>query len=121
MATTTSVVQEVHVPALRPERFKGLLAESAYARFEQGTERARELLEGRVVWNVNSTAAGGGVAEMLRSFVAYSRGAGIDMRWGVISGDPEFFVVTKRIHNFLHGDAGDGGALGEGRRRSTAR
>ena len=112
MATTTSVVQEVHVPALQPERFKGLLPESAYARFEQGIQRARELLDGRVVWNLNSTAAGGGVAEMLRSFVAYSRGAGIDMRWGVISGDPEFFVVTKRIHNFLHGDAGDGGALG---------
>jgi len=112
VATTTSVVQEVHVPALQPERFKGLLPESAYARFEQGIQRARELLDGRVVWNLNSTAAGGGVAEMLRSFVAYSRGAGIDMRWGVISGDPEFFVVTKRIHNFLHGDSGDGGALG---------
>jgi trehalose synthase len=31
----------------------------------------------------------------------------------VITGDPEFFVITKRIHNFLHGDPGDGGPLGE--------
>jgi trehalose synthase len=112
VATTAPAVQEVHVPALPPERFKGLLAESAYARFEQGIDRARELLDGRVVWNLNSTAAGGGVAEMLRPFVAYSRGARIDMRWGVIAGDAEFFAITKRIHNFLHGDSGDGGALG---------
>ena len=33
------------------------------------------------VWNVNSTARGGGVAEMLRSLLAYARGAGVDVRW----------------------------------------
>ena len=75
-------------------------------------ERARRLLEGRVLWNINSTPAGGGVAEMLRFFVAYSRGAGLDVRWAVIAGNPDFFAVTKRIHNFLHGEPGDGGQLG---------
>ncbi len=69
-------------------------------------------LEGRVVWHVNTTARGGGVAEMLGSLVGYARGAGIDSRWRVISGDPRFFEITKRIHNRLHGSAGDGGALG---------
>jgi trehalose synthase len=103
----------VHVPALPLERFKGLLTDSAWTRFERGIADARRLLEGREVWNVNSTAAGGGVAEMLRSFVAYARGADIDMRWGVIAGEPEFFAITKRIHNFLHGYPGDGGSLGE--------
>ena len=45
----------------------------------------RELFDGRVVWNVNSTARGGGVAEMLVSLLAYARGAGIDARWVVIA------------------------------------
>ena len=54
---------------------------------------------------------------MLRSLVAYARGAGVDVRWVVIEGPPEFFVVTKRIHNRLHGTPGDGGPLDEGARR----
>jgi trehalose synthase len=61
---------------------------------------------------VNSTARGGGVAEMLHSLIAYGRGTGIDTRWVVMGGEPDFFRVTKRIHNRLHGSAGDGGPLG---------
>jgi trehalose synthase len=75
-------------------------------------ERGRALLAGRVLWNVNSTARGGGVAEMLSSLVPYFRGVGIDCRWVVIEGSPEFFKVTKRVHNNLHGELGDGGELG---------
>ena len=41
-------------------------------------ERARAELRGRVVWNVNATATGGGVAEMLQFMLAYGRGAGVD-------------------------------------------
>jgi trehalose synthase len=65
-----------------------------------------------VVWNINSTATGGGVAEMLQPLLAYTRGAGVDARWLVIGGDEAFFQITKRLHNFLHGDPGDGGRLG---------
>jgi trehalose synthase len=75
--------------------------------------RTRERLHGLVVWNVNATATGGGVAEMLQTMLAYGRGAGVDLRWLVLDGDPEFFATTKRLHNFLHGSAGDGGELGE--------
>jgi trehalose synthase len=64
------------------------------------------------MWNVNSTARGGGVAEMLSSLVPYFQGVGIDCRWAVIEGDPDFFEVTKRIHNNLHGELGDDGDLG---------
>ncbi|MEA2684792.1 MAG: trehalose synthase [Chloroflexota bacterium] len=78
---------------------------------------ARGTFEGRSIWNVNSTASGGGVAEMLRSLLAYAQGAGVDARWLVISGTPDFFEVTKRIHNQLHNFAGDGGELGEGQRQ----
>lgn len=73
-------------------------------------------LAGRRIWNVNSTARGGGVAEMLGPLLAYARGAGIDARWCVIAGDAPFFVITKRLHNRLHGMVGDGGALGDGER-----
>lgn len=65
------------------------------------------MLSGRVVWNVNSTARGGGVAELLNSLVPYARGAGADVRWVVIDGTAEFFAFTERIHNRLHGALGD--------------
>jgi trehalose synthase len=66
-----------------------------------------------VVWNVNSTAKGGGVVELLRPLLGYCRGAGVDARWVVIKGGARFFEVTKRLHNHLHGFEGDGGPLGE--------
>ena len=72
---------------------------------------------GRVIWHVNSTAKGGGVAELLQSLLAYARGAGVDVRWLTISGNPEFFRLTKRLHNHLHESAGDGGRLGPEERR----
>jgi trehalose synthase len=80
--------------------------------------RASASLRSRTVWHVNTTAQGGGVAEMLSPLVAYSRGAGIDTRWCVISGDPVFFEITKRIHNRLHGFNGDGNALDSAARRA---
>jgi trehalose synthase len=84
---------------------------------ERTIEEGRRLLDGRVVWNVNSTAKGGGVVELLRPLVGYARGAGTDARWVVIEGTPEFFAITKRIHNRLHGAEGDGGALDDEARR----
>ena len=71
----------------------------AYREVEEATRTADEVLAGRVVWHVNSTARGGGVAEMLQSLLAYARGAGVDARWLTIGGNEDFFRVTKRIHN----------------------
>src|SRR5450631_1822703 len=104
-----------HVPvgALNLERFGSVLPPEAYDRLIATVKRGREAFDGRVLWNVNSTARGGGVAEMLVSLLAYARGAGIDARWVVIGGNADFFVLTKRIHNFLHGSPGDGGDLDE--------
>jgi trehalose synthase len=108
-----------HVPvgALNLERFESVLAPEDYERLLGTVQRGREVFDGHVVWNVNSTAQGGGVAEMLVSLLAYARGAGIDARWVVISGNEDFFVLTKRIHNFLHGSSGDGGELDDDARR----
>ncbi len=64
------------------------------------------------MWHISSTAAGGGVAEMLHLLVGYATDAGIESHWVVIEGDAEFFAVTKRLHNRLHGAPGDAGELG---------
>lgn len=102
---------EVEVSSMSPERFGSVLSPERYEEFERGMRRGRELLAGRVVWNINSTARGGGVAELLESLVPYARGAGVDARWLVVEGSEEYFDITKRIHNWLHGNAGDGGPL----------
>src|SRR6266576_118206 len=104
-------MHEVEISPISPERYRSVLSPGPLEAFERAIEEARRLLEGRVVWNVGSTARGGGVAELLESLLAYARGAGVDARWVVIEAGPDFFTVTKRIHNRLHGAAGDGGAL----------
>ena len=94
------------------EDLGGYLFEPMLERLSEAEQHARELLGGRTVWEVNSTAVGGGVAELLRTLPPYWRGAGIDVRWMVVRGSAEFFRVTKRLHNQLHGQPGDGGVLG---------
>jgi len=109
-------LKQVRVFELDPERFRTVVDVDAWASFQHTILRGRELFADRTLWNVNSTEHGGGVAEMLRSLVGYARGAGLDVRWLVIDGDADFFRVTKRIHNRLHGFPGDGGPLGEDER-----
>ena len=110
-------MQKVTVGLLDPNRFASVLPESRFDDFTAGIQRAQQLLDGRRVWNINSTAQGGGVAEMLRSLLAYARGMGLDVRWAVVEGREDYFRVTKRIHNHLHGFPGDGGELGDAERK----
>ena len=73
----------------------------------RAAQKPAEQLKGRTVWMVNSTAQGGGVAEMLPKVVTLLRELGVETKWAVISSEEErFFALTKRIHNLLHG-AGD--------------
>jgi trehalose synthase len=103
---------DVETATFSLERFEELIRPEQYRQLTQAAREARRMLAGRTIWNVNSTARGGGVAEMLRSLVAYAKGAGLDCRWLVIvPEDPGFFRVTKRIHNHLHGYEGNGGRL----------
>jgi len=60
-------------------------------------------LQGRRLQHINSTAAGGGVAEILTRMVPLMQELGVDTAWDVITGDQEFFAVTKAFHNALHG------------------
>ncbi len=65
--------------------------------------RLGDKLKGLKVLHINSTAAGGGVAEILHSLVPLMCSAGLEARWSVIRGPEEFFKFTKSIHNGLHG------------------
>jgi trehalose synthase len=106
-------LEEVAVAPLNPDRLRTVLSPDALRAFEHTLERGRELLASRTLWNVNSTAQGGGVAEMLRSLLGYTRGGAVNARWLIVSGDGEFFRITKRLHNRLHGQDGDGMPLSQ--------
>jgi trehalose synthase len=111
-AMGTAPLTSVQIGEMDLEHFATVLSPSQFDEMRAGILRARRLFAGRRIWNVSSTARGGGVAEMLTTLLAYARGVAVDARWEVIGGSPEFFAITKRIHNRLHGFTGDGGALG---------
>ena len=113
-------MQEVEIQSLKMDRFSDLLPPDRIIRFADVAAEARALMGERTIWNVSATAQGGGVAEMLQTLLAYVRGVHIDTRWLVLTGSPDFFTVTKRVHNMLHGEAGDGGPLGEAERTLVA-
>ena len=106
-------VQEIPIKAQAMSRYLPLVGDDRIREVEAAAEVARVRMAGRAFWNVSSTARGGGVAEMLPTLIADARGAGVDARWLVIEGAPEFFRLTKRLHHALHGSSGDGSALGD--------
>ncbi len=64
-----------------------------------------ERLRDRVIQHINSTSVGGGVAEILTRMVPLFKELGVDTRWDLIKGGEDFFEVTKKFHNALHGKA----------------
>lgn len=76
-----------------------LIGEEALERIRHKAHRLRDLR----VLNVSSTFYGGGVAEILSSFTLLMRSLGIKSDWRLIQGSPDFFNVTKKIHNALQG------------------
>ncbi|MHB1694431.1 MAG: glycosyltransferase [bacterium] len=60
-------------------------------------------LEGKIIQNINSTAVGGGVAEILNRMIPLLKQLNVDARWDFIKGGEKFFEITKKIHNSLHG------------------
>jgi len=106
-------LQQVRVGVKPVELLRPLVGEDRIRETYRVLQETQRRMEGRIFWNVNSTRSGGGVAEMLRSVLGYVRALGIDTRWLVIEGTPEFFRITKRLHHALHGSRGDGSQLGE--------
>jgi len=81
------------------EDYEPLVGEETIDRIR---EKARPL-QGLHVVNVNSTYYGGGVAELLTSLTLLMNSLGIKTGWRVIQGDPDFFSITKKMHNALQG------------------
>jgi trehalose synthase len=69
---------------------------------ERIKKKARSL-QGISVTNVNSTYYGGGVAQLLSSLTLLMNSLGIRTGWRAIHGPPDFFSITKKMHNALQG------------------
>ena len=110
-----STVQIPHRPSLSDYEAVAHLAPSVEALRARAKPLA-DRLQGRTVWMVNSTAQGGGVAEMLPTMVTLLNELGIETEWFVLETDEQpFFHLTKGIHNLIHG-AGDPGVVADGAR-----
>jgi len=77
--------------------YKPLIGKDAVERI---MEKARHLRDLRVV-NINSTYYGGGVSQLLSSMTILMNSLGIETGWRTIHGSPDFFTVTKKMHNAL--------------------
>jgi len=100
-----TLVREVAERPLPIDRLEPVVGRERYDRLRSVAGRLRHRLRNRTIWNVNSTAVGGGVAEMLQVLVGYVADSGIPIKWTTITGDPAFFAITKRLHNQIHGAA----------------
>jgi trehalose synthase len=78
-------------------------AEAAGEEAVESLRRSAEALSGARILHVNSTAFGGGVAELLLTQVALLNDLGIETAWQVIEGSDDFFTITKFVHNGLQG------------------
>ncbi len=81
------------------EDYEPLIGSEAVERIDKKAEKLR----GLHIANVNSTYYGGGVAEVLSSLTLLMNAVGIKTGWRVIQGSPDYFSVTKKIHNALQG------------------
>lgn len=88
-----------HLRLVQLEDYARYVGEETVARI---LKKARDLRDLHVV-NVNSTYYGGGVAELLGSMTILMNSIGIKTGWRVIHGSPDFFSITKKMHNALQG------------------
>src|SRR5689334_14278564 len=66
-------------------------------------ELARQI-NGKTIKMVNSTAVGGGVAEILNRLLPLFADLGVNAKWDVLKGNESYYQVTKAFHNALHGE-----------------
>ncbi|MGC1284964.1 MAG: glycosyltransferase [Streptosporangiaceae bacterium] len=107
-----SLVEPVQVERRSVAQLQPIIGVQRHERLVQVADQFRQHLGGRTIWNVSSTATGGGVAEMLHVLLGYAEDLAIPVQWRVITGDAEFFVITKRIHNQIHGETAGGPLTG---------
>jgi trehalose synthase len=88
-----------HYRIRRIEDYKGFIGEETVRRIREKAKKVR----GLHIANVNSTYYGGGVSQLLSSLTLLMNSLGIKTGWRVIHGPPDFFSITKKIHNALQG------------------
>ena len=96
-------MERVEVGSTSLEAYRGISADPVLDEIASFAAR----LKGLRVAHLNATPAGGGVAELLKSFVPLQRGAGLDAAWYVLEPDQHFFDITKKMHNTLQGQPGE--------------
>jgi trehalose synthase len=94
-------VTHVAIPA-GPSLVEGYRAVAGDAAMQTLEALARKLRGHRIAM-VNSTSAGGGIAEILHRLVPLLNELGVPTTWEVMGGDARFYAITKKIHNALHG------------------
>ena len=88
-----------HHPRAKIQDYAPIVGRSAIEELRALAER----LSGKVIQNINSTFTGGGVAEILARMVPLLNQIGVDAQWSIIKGQKDFYDVTKKFHNALHG------------------
>ncbi len=88
-----------HQPRAKIQDYVPIVGRSTIEELRELAER----LSGKVIQNINSTFTGGGVAEILTRMVPLLNQLGVDAQWTIIKGQKDFFDVTKKFHNALHG------------------
>ena len=84
------------------EAYASIMGEERIERLQRAAQR----LQGLKLLELNATAQGGGVAEMLYSAIPFANDLGIEAEWKTISGNKEYFECTKSLHNLLQGMEG---------------
>ena len=79
--------------------YEPLIGAQAVDRILKKAEPFRDLN----ITNINSTYYGGGVAELLGSLTVLFNSIGIKTGWRVLQGSPDFFSITKKMHNAMQG------------------
>ena len=96
--TIMEYLKEVAVEKIKFSNYKKLTPQIYKKAFLLG-----KALKNKKIIHINSTALGGGVAEMLRSQIPLEKSLGLNSKWFVLKGNQRFFQTTKEIHNFLQG------------------
>src|SRR5450756_1006303 len=98
-------MSQLHRVILKRKALKDYELIIGAAAVEEITAVARSL-QGLRLLHINSSASGGGVAELLNSLVSLEVNVGIQAEWRVLAKNERFFEVTKKIHNALQGKPG---------------
>lgn len=93
------MLQKVSLPVKDIDKYRLLLRSELIDEIKALAED----LKGLRLCHINATPFGGGVAELLSSYIPLARGAGISADWQIIRGDHRFFTITKSLHNALQG------------------